>query len=1610
MSTGSSMAERFIADTLTSSFIESYYGHLAEEDAASYDEADLHRRVEHHLELGYQRQEAQSLVTTRTEEGRTVIYVVTDDKPFLVDSVVSEVVRQQHAITLVTHPTFIVQRKEATGELTKVDPIATSAPISSGDTATLPSMSHFLRDADANTKIESWIAVQLGSEKNDDATEALVEGIGAALEDVRVSVDDWQLMRNKVQEIVAELEAQRSRINVDGLGEAAELLRWLDNGHFTFLGYREYSLTQSEGQDALEISVDSSLGLMRRNIPTSRIQQLNALSREHARERSPLVITKANRRSRVDRSVYLDYIGVKSFDDQGNVTGERRFIGLFSSNAYIRSVREIPVVRRKVEEVRTRAGFSETSHSGKDLVTILESYPRDELFQIGTDDLYETVMGILRLQERRVTRVFLRPDTYGRFMSALVFVPRDRYTTNVRRRIEAELKDTFHSESLDFEVHMSESSLVRVFFRIRLTGGGEVPSVDRRELEGRLVRAVRSWPEAVAQVIGEQQPDTAKELTALWADAFPPDYRVAFEVEDALDDIAEFTLLESANHEGPVVRIRPAVDDELERGLSARLKIYVDSTMSLSTILPVLTNQGLEVIDETPYVIRRGDGVELHLYVFGLRFPEGRETENAYELLAEAYRAVALGDAESDTFDRLILAQGMTWRQVTILRAYAKYLRQLGNSNSYEFMGDTLLANPVVAQALVDLFEATFAPDLGDSSRDAAVGEARETLGSGLDQVATLDADRLLRRFENVISATLRTNYFAKGVDALAFKLSPGEIDGAPYPRPQFEIWVYSPRVEGVHLRFGAVARGGLRWSDRREDFRTEVLGLVKAQVTKNAVIVPDGAKGGFYAKQLPDPAVDRGAWFEAGQSAYRIFIRSLLSVTDNLDIAEDGSQTVIPPDNVVRLDGDDTYLVVAADKGTATFSDTANQISEEMGHWLGDAFASGGSVGYDHKAMGITARGAWESVKSHFKQLDHDTQSQDFTVVGVGDMSGDVFGNGMLLSRHIRLVAAFDHRHIFLDPSPDAAASYAERQRLFDLPRSSWADYDESLLSEGGGIYPRHSKTIPISAEVCQALGLEPGTKTLTPPELLRAILQAPVDLFYNGGIGTYIKSEAETHADVGDRANDAIRINGSEVRARVIGEGGNLGLTQLGRVEAALKGVLLNTDAIDNSAGVDCSDHEVNIKILVDRLVARGRLDAADRADFLESMTEEVGQLVLQTNIEQNIMLINDQQRLGSWNSSFERLMDWLEQHAGLDREIEFLPSQAELEQRRSEGQFLTAPELSVLAAYAKIQLTAALTKARIADDSYFDQTLVEYFPTKLRERFGEDIQTHPLKQEIVAMVVANNIVNEGGITYAFRVMEETGATELDVARAFVALQEIYEFHRILDDVHQLPVSFSTEQWSQFQLDTRRMLDRTTRWFLAHVSDQPIAESIDTLRPAVQHLSGKMQSLLGENDAGRVATRYEDARQWEVGANLAKRWSEQFETFPLLDIAQTAQETGLDADELAQVYYTVYERFQIDELLERITSLPRDDRWQSLARAGLRDDVYTTALDIAESALQGSEAGTPEEKVDAWEARQEHSLKRVRQVFDEVNRQERDDMASLSVALRLLRSIVRR
>jgi glutamate dehydrogenase len=1598
-------------------FIADYYEHLADEDAQEYDLEVLRARASTHWDVARNRAPKTANVEIRDESDCSVVYIVTDDMPFLVDSVNAELVRQHSAIHLVVHPLLVVARNKAANELVSVGRMPASVGVSSGDTAAMPDISHLLGTEDDVPHLESWIAIEI-DRASDEAHVQLIEGLTRVLGDVRAAVEDWQPMRAKAELIADALGTMGHAEGIQDLNQTQELLRWLDRDNFTFLGYREYDLETVDGEDVLTIREGSGLGLLRSSEDGHQIQHLTEAGRHMARERRALVITKANSRSSVHRPAYFDYIGIKSFDAAGNVNGEQRFIGLFAASAYTSSVRAVPILREKVDAVMAQVGFPPGSHSGKDLLGILETYPRDELFQMDVDALVATAVAIQRLQERRRTRLFLRPDIYGRFMSAMVYLPRDRYTTAVRLRIEKELSDTFHAESLDFEARMTESALARLFFRIRLPKDAAVGAVDAAALERRLAMAVRSWSEGISEELRENHPlEEAEKLSTLWAEAFPASYRVDYEIEDALVDIARFEASAAAAAEAlaaghgpahPGLHVYLPADAGEMAAEDARIKLYMLDPKSLSQILPFFQNLGVEVLDEVPFEIETADGRDFFLYDLGLNYPAGVDPVATGELLADSFGAAVTGATESDGLDRLVLQEGMPWHRVVILRSYAKYLRQIGNTNSYEFVADTLVANPAVAGGLVSLFESRFDPELAEDERIRRTGQVRAELAAAMEQVATLDADRVLRTIINLIEASLRTNFF-QAKPYLSIKLDPTAIELLPFPKPMYEIWVYSPRVEGVHLRFGKVARGGLRWSDRREDFRTEVLGLVKAQTVKNAVIVPTGAKGGFFAKKLPDPAVDRAAWMAEGVESYQTFIRGLLDLTDNLVTTKDGEQ-VVPPARVVRHDDDDSYLVVAADKGTATFSDIANGLAAEYGFWLGDAFASGGSVGYDHKAMGITARGAWESVKRHFGELGVDTQSEEFTVVGVGDMSGDVFGNGMLLSEQIRLVAAFDHRHIFLDPNPDARASFAERRRLFELPRSSWADYSEALISAGGGIFPRQAKSVPISAEVRAALGLPEGTTAMSPPELLRAILMAPADLLYNGGIGTYVKASTETAAQVGDKANDAIRVDGRDLRVKVVGEGGNLGLTQLGRIEAALHGVILNTDAIDNSAGVDCSDHEVNIKIFVDRMVAAGKLDAAERAEFLASMTDEVGRLVLRDNVDQNILLLNDRVRVTSWSPSYERLMDWLEASGDLKRDLEALPTTATLRERLEQGQGLTSPELSVLAAYAKIELASALRDSDLADDPWFGGTLRRYFPAQLSERFDADLDTHPLRREIIATVVANDMINLGGVTFAFRAMEETSANQATIARAFVALREIFELDVMVDELNALPSSFPTEHWTAIHLDMRRLLDRAVRWQVNQGGSQPVGDVVAQYKPQVDLLRAHLVDYVQGGDLTRLESLLDRAESWGLPENLGRRWSELFEAFALLDVAKIAAQEKAPMADVAAVYYTVYDRFGVDNLLERITTLPRKDRWQALARAALRDDLYSTAADMTTAVLESTEPGDAEGRLLAWEALNEEQLDRARSVFEEVNALGRDDMASLSVAMRQLRSIVRR
>ena len=1316
MSSGSSVQDQPVSIGAGEGYLGDYYEHLAEEDARAYPQELLAARAETHRRAAAHRLPGIASITISDEADRSVVYIVTDDMPFLVDSVNAELVRQKAPIHLVMHPLFVVTRNRESGELVKVARVPSHLGISSGDTAAMPNLSHLIAQGDNASHMESWIAVEI--DRVDDAKRAaLIEGIGRVLGDVRAAVEDWPKMRNKALQIAEDLDKVANPAQIAELRQAQELLRWLDDGNFTFLGYREYDLKNESGEDVLEPREDSGLGLLRGGADTPhQIQHLTEAGRKKAREKRALVITKANSRSTVHRS------GVPGLHRRqelrrGRQRQRRTPLHRALRHHRLRRLRARHSGgpregRRRAERRRLPAGFplrqGPAGHP-RNLPprrAVPDRNPRSGRHRdrhpaaAGTPP-HPAVppAGHLRPLHVRPRLPSARPVHHERAPAHRAGTPRD-----LRRRVH-------RLRGADDRIRAGPAVLP------------DPASEERRRQQRQHATSWRSgWsarpaPGAKASPRSCAPAPTAPVASRTTAPRNSPPYgprpsrratasttrwRMPWRTSPASrSTVPRRAAGEAAKeHPGVHVYLPDGAGATLEE--DARVKLYMLEPKSLSQILPYFHNLGLEVLDERPFEIETADHRDFFLYDLGLKYPAGRgpaqDRPAARRLLRR--RRVRCGGIGQ------LRPAGAARGDALAPGRRAARLRQVHAPDGQHQLLRIPRRHPAGQPGCHPRAQCPVRGPLrslaGRGGRRIRQDEVLAGLDAAIEQVATLDADRVLRTFKNLIQATLRTNYY-QNKPHLSFKLNPAAIEGLPFPRPMFEIWVYSPRVEGVHLRFGKVARGGLRWSDRREDFRTEILGLVKAQTVKNAVIVPTGAKGGFFAKQLPDPAADRAAWMAEGVESYKTFIRGLLDVTDNLVTTPEGEQ-LVPPADVVRHDDDDSYLVVAADKGTASFSDIANGLAAEYGFWLGDAFASGGSVGYDHKAMGITARGAWESVKRHFSELDLDTQSEPFTVVGVGDMSGDVFGNGMLLSKHIRLLAAFDHRHIFLDPTPDEAVSFAERQRLFELPRSSWDDYNKALISEGGGVFARQAKSIPVSAQVRAALGLPDGTTQLSPPELLRAILLAPADLLYNGGIGTYVKASTETNAEVGDKANDAIRVDGRELRVKVVGEGGNLGMTQRGRIEAALQGVILNTDAIDNSAGVDCSDHEVNIKIFVDRMVAAGKLDPAERAEFLASMTDEVGRLVLEDNIDQNILLLNDRMRVSEWSPSYERLMDWLEKSADLKRDLEALPTTETLRERLEQGQGLTSPELSVLAAYAKIELASALRDSDLADDPWF------------------------------------------------------------------------------------------------------------------------------------------------------------------------------------------------------------------------------------------------------------------------------------------------------------------
>jgi len=1565
-------------------FVRQYYHWVPPEDLADRSPLDLYGAAVAHWKLASQRSPGQAKVRVYNpdfeqhgwQSPHTVIELVSDDMPFLVDSVTMELSRRGHGIDLVIHPVIRVRRDDD-GKLTQVVE-------SSGDAS--------------GSLAESIMHVEVVREPDREALGKLREHIERVLDEVRNAVEDWTPMRERTQTLIEELNDSPPPIEADEVAEVKEFLAWMARDNFTFLGYREYELISKDGEVGLKAVADSGLGILRGQ-PKNRMTKLRPKAVELARAPHLLVLTKANSRATVHRPAYLDYIGVKRFSPEGEVIGERRFLGLYTTAAYKASPRQIPLLRNKVDTVLKRAGFPSDSHDAKGLIEILEAFPRDSLFQIQADELFEIAMGILGLGERQRVRLFVRRDPLDRFVACLVTIPRDRFNTENREKVGGILVEAFGGSHLDWTLHLTESLLVRVHYIVH-TPHGTPDHYDIRELEARLVQATRAWSDdlrdALLEEHGEEQ---GLKLYKRYERAFPPAYRADWVARSAVADISRLEELRS--QPGPIITLyRPLEEQE---GM-LRCKLFSSGGVTLSEVLPTFEHMGTKVVEERPYEITPIDGDPLWIYEFGLRCV-AENVQRVRDLFQDAFLAVWRGELDDDGFNGLVLQAGLTGREITIVRAIAKYLRQAGIAFSDAYMERTMAGHPEIAALLVRLFITRFDPDGRD---EQAAEQLSGQVEEAIDAVRSLDEDRILRAFLSVVRAILRTNFFrldehGRPRPFLSFKLNPAEISLLPLPRPRFEIFVYSPRFEGVHLRGGKVARGGLRWSDRPEDFRTEVLGLMKAQMVKNALIVPVGSKGGFVLKRAPLEG-GREALQEEAVACYRSFLSGMLDVTDNIV----GGQ-VTAPERTVRYDDDDPYLVVAADKGTASFSDIANSVSATYRFWLGDAFASGGSHGYDHKQMGITARGAWESVKRHFRELGTDIQTTDFTVVGIGDMSGDVFGNGMLLSPHIKLVAAFNHMHVFLDPNPDPERSFAERKRLFELGRSAWSDYDEELISEGGGVFERTAKSIPISEQVREVLGIE--AEECSPVELIQAILRAPVDLLFNGGIGTYVKARSESHADAGDKANDPLRVDAHELRCRVVGEGGNLGFTQRARIEYALGGGRISTDAIDNVAGVNTSDHEVNIKILLDAMVADGDLTVKQRNELLVEMTDAVAHQVLYGSYTQTQALSLALAQAAPMIDVHGRLIHHLEQVASLDRDLEFLPADEVIAQRKVDDEGLLSPELAVLMAYCKIHLYAELLESDLPDDEHLGHDLERYFPAPLPERYAERMRSHRLRREIIATTFANQMVDRAGTTFAFRLGEETGAPVSLLGRGYAVAREVFEMRSLWSEVEALDNKIEAGAQLDMLIEARRLVERSTRWLVHWGSGGiDIAEAIGRFQAGAKMLAAGLPGLLEGADREAFDARATELREAGVPEELARRVAGMPPSPAVFDIVEVADATGREQEAVAGAYFKIGCRLDLNWLRDRILELPRANRWEALARAALRDDLYSLHHALTQEVLEaaGAEAGA-EDAIEAWMQRHRSAVERCVEMISDIKASHSYDTTTLPVALREVRNLIR-
>ncbi len=1576
-----------------SEFAKQHYAHIPLEELVSRRFADTYGAVLAAWQFLQKRSAEETPVSVFNpdlesdgwQSTHTVVFILHPNIPFLIDSLRIAINQREIGTHSIQHSILQVERDKA-GKLKKL---------------------HSTKKTASESSYEAFIVLEIDRHSDPQDLRDIEDSLQQVLHEVRIAVADFPVVTEKVNEILGELDSTTAGINDDQKAEARAFLEWLSRDHFTFLGYDEYDFAKDKSGMVVRRVENSELGILRVNNERPDRVRLNELPQrtrhEMTRSDDIFIFAKSAQRSRVHRPAYPDYIAVKKFNSKGEVVGERRFLGLYTARVYNERPDEIPLLRRKFQAVMKRSGFLRDDYAGKELEQILTVYPRDELFQIEPDELLKVAKSILYIQERRRIEIFMREDVYGQFVTCLAFFPRDIYNTELRLRVEQVLVDRLEAEDVEFVTHFSESVLARVQFTIR------VPQVENRqlpisEIREKVIELAQSWrdglSEALSEAYGEEQ---GNELYRLWAGGFPPSYTDMFSPRRAAIDLEHLSA--SASRHDLAMSFYRALEED-ESTLHFKL-FYPDEPLPLSDVMPVFDNLGFRVIGEHPFEVTDRHNKTVWIHDFTLQAYTGNvvDIHRIRPIFEDLFRRVWHGEAENDAFNRLLLSSYMSWREIALLRTYARYMRQIRFSNSQTFISNTLVNHVSLARLLLDFFEIRFNPERYQSpgKSQAAQQKLEIEFNAGLEEVDNLSEDRVLRLYLELMQATLRTNYYqldeAGGPKPyISVKFDPSRIPDMPLPMPMFEIFVYSPRVEGVHLRGGKVARGGLRWSDRFEDYRTEILGLVKAQQVKNAVIVPVGAKGGFVAKRLPDPA-DREAFQAEGIEAYKTFIRGLLDITDNL--AENGIQ---PPERVIRHDDDDHYLVVAADKGTATFSDIANGLAAEYGFWMGDAFASGGSNGYDHKKMGITARGAWVSVERHFREMGINPALDEFTAIGIGDMGGDVFGNGLLCSEKTKLVAAFNHVHIFIDPAPDPERSFKERKRLFALPRSAWTDYDSKLISKGGGVFNRSAKSIPVSPEMKKLLGIK--SDRVPPNMLISHILKAQVDLLWVGGIGTYVKASSESHSDVGDKANDGLRINGSELRCKVVGEGGNLGLTQLGRIEYALRGGRLNTDFIDNSGGVDCSDHEVNMKILLNQVVAMGDLTNKQRNIMLEEMTDDVAELVLRNNYRQTQAISIASEDAATRLEEYRRLMNTFENEGKLNRSLEFLPDDETLTERKLDKKGLTRPELSILISYVKGDLKQTLIDSTLPDEPLLAGEMYKVFPRDLTQKFSKELGEHQLRREIIATQIANDMVNHMGITFVERLNQSTGADAASIALAWIIARDVFRIDNWWDRIEDLDFHVPAQLQMELMQDLMRLMRRSVRWLLRNRrAELSIQNHMERFADSVWAITAGLPEYLGDQARTAWEKRHQALVDAGLPSELASVVSGTGHLYSSLGIIEAQEASGMPLKTVANIYYELGDRLDLGWFANAIAALKPASHWQALARESFREDLDWQQRALTTGVLKM--AGKPEDvpaSVEAWLDRHQHMIDRWKSMLSELKGVREPEYAMFSVALREL------